>query len=195
MAIQQPHMQPAGAEAITGSWDFSGGAITFPTVTRREFIEAQRFIQSNGTAMTLTTKGTYPESFVEWPFITAPGAAPQAIGASWQVPQDYVSGGTWYVVYAQSATDVNLWRAELNLLGIVDGESNVGASTVIAISITPDGVIVNTQIDQIGSGGTFVAADWLRLQFERDSAHADDTNPDSIEFIGLYFEYTARLSL
>ncbi len=195
MSISQPHMQPEGAESITGAWTFANGSITFPTVTRREFIEARRFIQSNGTGMTLTTKGTYPENFVEWPFITAPGAAPQAIGASWQIPQDFVSGGTWYVVYAQSATDVNTWRAELNLLAIIDGESNVGASTVISISITPDGVIVNTQIDQVGSGGTLVAGDWFRINFERDSAHGDDTNPDTIEVIGLYFEYTARLSL
>ena len=195
MAIDQPHMQPEGAESITGAWTFSNGSITFPTVTRRVFLPAHLFGQSNGTGMSLTFVGTYPDRYEEWPFITAPGAEPQGIYAAFQIPQDYVSGGTWKVVYTQSSTDVNLWRAEVNVLGRVAGESAEAASETIAVSITPGGVAATTQVDQIGAGGTFAAGDWVRCNFERDSAHGDDTNPDIIRFIALYFEYTARESL
>lgn len=181
----------AGAETITGPWTFN--SITVPTRTRRQFIGAERMVQANGTAMTLTTQGTYPDSFSQWPMVTAPGAAPQALYASFDVPQDYSSGGTFYVVYQQSATSVLQWRAEINYAERADASDPNVASSVIGISLTPNGVVAQTQIDQIGAvGATLTAGNWVRCNFERDSAHADDTNPDAIRIIGIIFEYTAR---
>lgn len=184
----------AGAETITGPWIFSG-TTTLPTRTRRIFVPASVMVQINGTAMSLTTLGTYPDAWSEWPLVTGPGAAPQALGIPFLTPQDYDSGGTFRVVYSQSSTTVTQWRAEINYNELANAQDPTGAATVVATSLTPDGVVNQVQIDTIGTvAAPLTAGTWMRMAFERDSAHADDVNGDTILLIGVIFEYTARVS-
>lgn len=185
-------VDPTGAETISGPWNLTHSGSAFPSRTRRIFLTAAAFSQTNGTSMSLTQIGTYPAEYEEWPFATAPGAPPQAIGLAMDIPQDYSSGGTFYVVYTQDGTDVNTWRAEINVLGRADTEDPVAAAETIASSLTPNGSATSLHIDSIGSGGTFAVGDVVRLHFERDSAHGDDTNGDIIRVLGIIFEYTAK---
>ena len=181
----------AGAETITGPWIFN--SVTLPTRTRRIFIPANVMTQSNGTVMALTTLGTYPDSYSEWPMVTAPAAAPQAVYAGFDVPQDYSSGGTFYVAYSQSTASAVQFRAEVNYAERGNDTDPTVASTVVAASITPTATIALVQIDQIGTvGATLTVGNWVRFNFERDSAHADDTNGGTIQLIGIVFEYTSR---
>ena len=180
-----------GAETISGPWTFTGVTV-LPTVTRRVTIPAQMMAQINGTAIVLTTQGTYPDAWAQWPLASAPAAAPQALYAAFGVPMDYSSGGTFYVIYSQSGVAVTLWRVEVNYANLADLGDPTLASSVIGISLTPDGVINRVQIDQIGAvGAPVTAGNWLRLSIERDSAHADDVNADTIRLIGVIFEYVA----
>ena len=182
----------AGAETITGPWTFNGSLVV-PTRTRRIEMFANSMVQSNGTVMTIATLGTYPDSYSEWPMVTAPAAAPQAVYGGFAVPQDYVSGGTFYVVYSQSTASAVQWRAEVNYAERGNDTDPTVASSVVAASITPTATIALVQIDQIGTVvATLTVGNWVRLNFERDSAHADDTNGGTIQFIGIIFEYTAR---
>ena len=182
----------AGAETITGPWTFTG-TLVVPTRTRRIFIPAGVMAQIEGTAMALTEIGTYPGSWMAWPMVTGPAAAPQAVGAHIGVPNDYDSGGTFFVVYSQSGVSVVLWRCEVNYLALADGGDPTAASSVVAVSITPDGVTNRVQVDQIGAvPAPLTAGGWVRFAVERDSAHADDTNPDTIRLMGVYLEYTSR---
>ena len=192
MSVSIDVVNKAAAETITGPWIFN--SVTLPTRTRRiPFIGAERMVQSNGTAMTLTTQGTYPDSWSQWPMVTAPAAVPQALYASFDVPQDYSSGGTFYVVFSQSGTSALLFRVEVNYAEISDGGDPTTASSVVAASVTPDGVTNREQVAQVGAVlGTLTAGNRIRFNIERDSAHADDTNPDILRLIGVAFEYTAR---
>lgn len=191
MALTVSIPQIAGAETVTGPWTFN--SITLPTRTRRLFLPANIMVQANGTAMVLTTLGTYPDSWSEWPLITAPAAAPQALYCGFDVPQDYSSGGTFYAVYSQSGVAVALWRCEVNYAERGNANDPTIASSVVAASLVPDGVTNQVQIDTIGTVvGTLTAGNWMRFNVERDSAHADDTNADTIRLIGVVFEYTSR---
>ena len=184
----------AGAETITGPWTFSGNFVV-PTRTRKLFLPSNILVQSNGTAMTLTTQGTYPDSWSQWPMVTGPAAAPQALYGGFMVPVDYDSGGEFFVWYSQSSTSVALWRAEVNYIERANTNDPTAAASVVAASITPDGVVNQTQRDSVGTVlATLTSGNWVRFNFERDSAHADDTNADTIRIIGIEFSYTARQS-
>lgn len=184
-------LNKAGAETVTGPWTFND--LVVPTRTRRIFLPANQLVQANGTAMTLTTLGTYPDSWSEWPMVTAPGAAPQALYGGFEVPQDYVSGGTFTAVYSQSTASAVQWRAEVNYASLASAGDPTTAASVVAASITPTATINLVQVATIGTVvATLTVGNWIRFNFERDSAHADDTNAGDIRIIGLRFEYTSR---
>ena len=181
----------AGAETVTGPWVFND--LVVPTRTRRIFLPANILVQSNGTAMAITTLGTFPDSWSEWPMVTAPAAAPQALYCGLDVPQDYSSGGTFRVVYSQSTASAVQWRARIRYASLADAGDPTLAASVVEASITPVATINRVQVATIGTVvATLTVGNWLRLNFDRDSAHADDTNAGEIRIIALVLEYTGR---
>lgn len=164
--------------------------------TRTVFIPAVDFFDSTlGTPCAATTQqsGTYPAQY-QWYALS--GSVNVQLHAHFVMPQDYTSGATWKVWYANNATNVQTIVYNFYCKSATNGTSMTAANDIsqTAIILTPSGTKDNLNVQTLSTTSTGLAAGSLcRIAFDRQPGHASDTNAGQMNFIGISLDYTADM--
>lgn len=180
--------------------------------TRAHYIAIEDFTQINGTTMTLTSTGTYPQRYRYYGFVDAPASSPQALHCQWRVPQDYVSGGTVSIFCAAETPAGGTVHVRFHYVpltvpaeDVIAGQEQLVATRTTLTHTTSDLDLALLIADprpfnDIGYLGrlTFgtaltglTAGDLVEINVDRLTTDAGDTYAGTIRFIGLEIAYTA----
>lgn len=224
-ALGPPDTRPAGVapgttiwvpDAPIGhqlqTWDGNGWQrVPVGQVTRRLWLPISTWTQIEGTGLTLSGKGAYPNTAVCFSFVDAPASGPQAIGITVGIPEDYVSGtpASASVVWAPGADAPaanRTWVGRLHYSRITDGTRYDAAEAGVASQAFgywggggaggsqpsgPRAVVTQPWTDVVPSA-SLAAGGVLRLAFDRFSTDAKDDFPQDVEVLGIVLEYTAE---
>lgn len=162
--------------------------------TRSVFLGPVHFIQVNGTGMSFSPTGTYPNKVIAMQFVDAPASGPQAVQTIWRVPEDWASGTIdvkllWRLILIGLGLD-NTIRIRLRTLAYSPGSSPTAAATSVDTSLVNPLDYVNAFEDSIGAI-TVTAGQLVRIVIERDTPNDDTT--DTFTVLGMNLTYTADM--
>ena len=188
------------ASAVTGLGDLASldtvDASKIDNRTRSIWIPWRDWTDTTGSSLYGTLFGTPPssyvapgwDSFTTWPYI-----------ADVQWPSDlYLTSNPVFKIYfTTDGTNNTNKKVHFDLLcrSAADGDSYIAASD-FALSVEPvvSGVQHKLQVATFtGTPSNLDVSRLMRLLIQRDVDDADDTNPDTMYFLGLRIEYTADM--
>jgi hypothetical protein len=157
--------------------------------TRYLWLHPEDFDNLTGT-VGIGIKGTWPTGVSIWDF--GGGGSLNGITSVVALPSDWVSGVVTFTAYYQGdAANTDNRRIELEASALTPGtDSELKAVDLTVVATVAHGNNLLTEYTFL-SGLTVAAGDLIRLAFSRDSGHGDDTNTDSMHFLGVRLEYTA----
>jgi hypothetical protein len=160
----------------------------------REWLPMQMgWVLANGTVISATVLGTYPDVYQGYQFVDAPPVAPQGVLYQWKMPKQWASGTVeakmLYRMIAVGLGANSQFEFRLRTLSYSPGASPVGAATTVTTIVAHPGEYANTHEQSLGTF-TATADQMVRIVLDRNTAGTDDTT-DSVNVIGVALEYTA----
>lgn len=134
--------------------------------------------------------GTAPDRYAYIPF---PDAAVNGAAFEFQVPENYASGGDWYIFWVLSGSLSGNVRWEVTSLPRLEDQSMVAAGTTVTTddpvpSATANRLAISAAVDD---GISVAAGRVIRGYIQRNGAHANDTFTGEARLIGIAWAYTA----
>lgn len=174
---------------------------------QQHFIAPEGLRQTNGSSVSPTSIGTYPDEYVYLSLDESPAQKPQGFGGTWQIADSWVPGsdiGVKVWLHAPSTSPLRDGDAILRFHYTPldkDGTDSITATST-TLSKTVEVRLATGSGGDINSGGkaylielgTIAAAslerlDCLRFNLDRNTNDANDTYDDPVGLGGIVLEY------
>jgi len=130
-------------------------------------------------------------------FVSLAGTGPDdEAGLSFQIPDDYVSGGELAFYWSMDGTNANQGRIAMNITHSTGADSEVHSNTDETLEFLENGYsgtawrVLKSAYKTLAT--SIAAGDYIHIQIQRDPGHTDDVLADTMYITTLMFRYTSN---
>jgi hypothetical protein len=192
-----------GNDFVTGGTLSSGGTLTLHknndvNSSPIDFTETKRFVITADQALAINAGksylGTTGVSLLS--FLNSPASSDDDASFNFSVPDNYISGGTFYLKITSLAADPapnNMIQYEMNITSVdLNGDlstaTDTGIQNVTSASTTSWEIVESPAYNPVSA--TFSVNKHVAVRINRDVSDAPDTHSGTAYVWGLVFEYT-----